>query len=141
MTKDVSRFSAGPDIGKLILRLAIGGMMLLHGIAKARGGIDGIKGMMASKGLPEILAMGAYVGEILAPILLIVGFATRPAAAVLAFNMVVAIALAHSGEIFQLSAHGGWAIELPMLFMLGSLALVFLGSGRFSLSRGRTRWD
>jgi len=141
MTNDVSRISAGPDIGKLILRLAIGGMMLLHGIAKLRGGLDGIKGMVASKGLPEIMAYGVYVGEVLAPLLLIVGFLTRPAAAILAINMVVAIALAHSGEIFQLSAHGGWAIELPMLFMLGSLALVFLGAGRFSVSRGRSRWD
>lgn len=141
MTDDISRASVGADWGKLILRLAIGGMMLLHGIAKIRGGLDGLKGMLASKGLPEFLATGVYVGEVLAPVLLIFGLATRPAAAVLAFNMVVAIALAHSGEVFKLSQHGGWAIELPMLFLLGSVALVFLGAGRISLSRGRSRWD
>lgn len=130
------------DLGKLLLRLAMGGMLLLHGIAKVRGGVGGISGMLESKGLPGFFAYGAYVGEVLAPALILLGLFTRPAAAVMAFNMVVAVALAHPGDIFKLNPQtGGWAIELAMLFLMGGLALVFTGAGKYSVSRGRGPWD
>lgn len=46
--------------------------MLFHGIAKLLHGLEGIKGMLASKGLPAFFAYGAYVGEIIAPLLIII---------------------------------------------------------------------
>jgi putative oxidoreductase len=129
------------DVGKLILRLAVGGLMLFHGIGKVLNGVGGISDMLVSKGLPGFMAYGVYAGEVLAPIIILIGFLTRPAAAVLAVNMVAAIALAHSSDIFRLGEHGEWPIELPMFYLLASLALVFLGSGRFSVSRGRRPLD
>ncbi|MFV0415677.1 MAG: DoxX family protein [Chthoniobacterales bacterium] len=130
------------DVGLLILRIAVGGLMLFHGIAKLSKGLDGLKGMMAGRGLPEVMAYGAYVGEILAPILIIIGLATRPAAALVAFTMLTAIYVAHSADIFTLSERGGGlAIELPLLFLLGSLALVFTGSGKLGLRKGRKPLD
>ena len=121
------------DLGKLILRLAVGGLMIFHGIAKAIGGIDFMDGMLAAKGLPAFIKYGAYLGEIVAPALLLLGFQTRAAAGVLLFNMLMAIFLAHSQDIFSLSKHGGLAIELPLFFVLGALALIFLGGGRYAL--------
>lgn len=141
-TRANSSRNASWDLGILIVRLAVGGMMLLHGIGKIRGGVSGIADMLAARGLPEIMAYGAYVGEVLAPALIIVGFWTRPAALLLIVNMITAIALAHSADILKLDPQsGGWAIELQMFYLLGALALVCTGAGRFSLSGGRGKLD
>ena len=72
------------DTGKLILRLALGILILLHGIAKLSSGVSGVGGMLASHGLPSALAYLVYVGEIVAPALVIIGFYTRPAAWIIA---------------------------------------------------------
>jgi putative oxidoreductase len=124
------------DLGKLVLRLTIGVLMLLHGIAKIRGGVGPIEGMLQGAGLPAALAYGAYVGEVLAPIAMIVGFQTRIAAILVAVNMLFAIGLAHMAQIAQLNAQsGGWAIETQGLFLFGAIAVALLGAGRFSVDR------
>lgn len=126
--------SRNQNIGLLILRLSIGFMLLLHGISKVADGLSGLKGMLAGMGMPEFFAYGALVGEVVAPVLLIIGLLTRPAAAVVAFNMLVAVAMAHSAAIFSLTPMGGWAIELPMLFFFPAVALIFTGGGKYIIS-------
>ena len=128
------------DLGLLIFRLTLGGLMLLHGIAKIIHGVGGIEGMLSSKGLPTFFAYGVYIGEVIVPILLIIGFRTRIAAVVFAFNMFVAMLLAHSGDIFSLSKHGGWAVELIGLFLFGAIALFFTGGGKYAWSSTHN-WD
>ena len=124
------------ELGKFVLRVTIGLLILLHGIAKVTHGVDGIAGMLEAKGLPGVLAYGAYVGEVLAPLMLIVGFQTRIAAILVAVNMLFAIGLAHAGEVFALNAQsGGWAIELQGMFLFGAIAVALLGAGRFSFDR------
>ncbi|WP_146898435.1 DoxX family protein [Adhaeribacter aerolatus] len=130
----------GNDTGRLILRLAVGGLLLLHGISKLINGIGWLVGMLDGKGLPGVLAYGVYVGEVIAPILLLIGFRTRIAAIIIVINMLVAIFTAHAAEITTMGQSGGWAIELPMMFLLGALALFFLGGGRYAAST-RDRWD
>lgn len=122
------------DIGLLITRLAVGGMMLFHGVAKIMhpGSVGYIEGMLTSNGLPAFIAYGVYIGEVLAPLLVIAGFKSRIGALVIAINMVFAIFLAHAGDIFSLTQHGGWAIELQMFYLMGALAIVFTGSGRYA---------
>ena len=132
--------SQSSDTGKLILRLAVGGLLLLHGISKFINGIDFLVGMLEGKGLPGVLAYGVYIGEIIAPIFLVLGFRARIAALVVVVNMLTAIVFAHAQEIGQLGKSGGWAIELPALFLLGALAVFFLGAGRYAMST-RNRWD
>lgn len=123
------------DAGKLLLRVTLGLLILLHGIAKITQGVSGIEGMLTAHGLPAFIAYGAYIGEVLAPILLIIGFYSRVAALVIAFNMIVAIALAHAGELFQLDKQGGWALELQGMFLFTAIALALTGPGRFSINR------
>lgn len=126
------------DLGKLLLRLAVGGLMLFHGIAKLQHGIHGIEQRVIGAGLPTIVAYGVYLGEIVAPVFMILGVWTRLAGLVVVVNMVVAIALAHSHDVFKLSEKGGaWAIELPMFYLVGGLAVACLGAGRFSVTGGR----
>ncbi|KPU88668.1 GntR family transcriptional regulator [Variovorax paradoxus] len=122
------------DTGKLILRVALGILILLHGIAKVSKGVDGIGGMLASHGLPGVLAYLVYVGEIVAPVLLIIGLYTRPAAAIVAINMLVAIWLVHRKDLGALNGQGGWALELQGMFLFAAIALAFTGGGRFGLN-------
>lgn len=124
------------DAGKLILRLTLGILMLLHGIAKISGGVDGLEKMVAGAGLPSVLAYGVYVGEVLAPLLVIFGFYARFGAAIIVVNMLFAIFLAHRTDLFLLTRSGGWALELQGFFLFTALALVFMRPGRFGINRG-----
>lgn len=123
------------DLGKLILRLTLGSLILLHGIAKLRHGIGPIQGMVTGMGLPAVFAYGVYVGEVLAPLMLILGFYARIGALLIAVNMVFAILLAHTGQLTTLTATGGWALELQGMFLFTALALVLLGPGRIGLNQ------
>lgn len=123
------------DTGKLILRLALGTLILLHGIAKLSSGIDGIARMVTSAGLPDWVAWGVYVGEVVAPLMVIAGWFSRIGAAIIAANMVFAVALAHRSELFQLNSTGGWELELQGMFFFTALAIACLGPGRYSVNR------
>jgi putative oxidoreductase len=129
------------DRGKLVLRLAVGFLLLLHGIFKLRNGIGWMAGPLSSVGLPAFIGYGAYVGEVVAPLLLIVGKFARIAGLVIAFDLLMAIVLVLRGKVFSLNQGGGWAIELEMFFLLCGIAIFLLGSGRYSLSKGQGRWD
>lgn len=133
--------SAAEDTGKLLLRLSIGVLILLHGLAKVSGGVAGIGGMLAKMGMPGTFAYLVYVGEVLAPILLIAGVWTRAAALVVAINMVFAVVLVHMGELTSRGATGGWALELQGMYFFGSLAIALLGAGRYSAGGINGRWN
>ncbi len=129
------------NLGKLILRASLGLMMLPHGLHKLQHGVDGISSMLTDKGLPSFIAWGVIVGEVVAPLFMIVGYQTRLAALVFAFNMAVATALAHASDIFSFSEYGAWKPELPMLYLFGALSVFLIGGGSYSVGRGRGRWD
>ena len=137
----MSIFDKCEDTGKLILRLMVGVLLLLHGIAKMKGGVDWMTGMLAESGLPGFIRYGVYVGEVVAPILLIVGLYARPAGLIVAFNMLVAVLLVRRADMFVIGQGGGLAVELELLFALGGVAIYCLGSGKYSLSRGNGKWD
>lgn len=118
------------NVGKLILRLALGGLVLLHGLAKLQGGVGSIERMLTATGLPPLLAYGVYVGELVAPVLVLLGFYARIGAALIAVNMIMAIFLAHRAELLALGGSGGWALELQGMFLFGALALMLIGPGR-----------
>lgn len=122
------------DLGKLILRLSLGLFVLLHGVAKITGGIGFITQVVQGAGLPGFVAYGVYIGEVVAPILVILGLHARIGAAVVAVNMLFAIFLVHSAELFMLGQSGGWALELQGMFLFGAIAIALMGPGRFSVN-------
>lgn len=129
--------SLSPDAGKLILRSCVGLLMLFHGIAKIMhpGSLDFIGGMLSANGVPAILAYGVYIGEVVAPLMVVVGYQARIGGLLIVANMAVAILLAHSGDFFSLTEHGGWAVELQIFYLLSALAVVFLGSGKLAFKQ------
>lgn len=127
------------NLGFLTVRLSIGIMMLLHGIAKLIGGIDPIQEMVVAKGLPAFLAYGVYVGEVIAPLLILIGYRTRLAALVFILNCIGIIWFGNH-SVFGLDAYGGWGAELPGLFLFAALSLCFTGAGKYALSTDN-KWD
>ncbi|WP_290524630.1 DoxX family protein [Alcanivorax sp.] len=122
-----------PDLAKLILRLTAGILMLLHGIGKLYSGVGWIAQELASHNLPGFLAYGVFIGELVAPIMVIIGLHTRVGAVLMAGNMLVAIVLVHMGQIFSLTSNGGWTLELQGVFLFTSIAIFFLGAGRYAV--------
>lgn len=129
------------DHGKLILRLMLGVLTLFHGVDKIIGGIDGIVDRFDSAGLPGAIAYLVYIGEVVAPLLIVAGYWTRAAAVVVAGNMVVAVLLAHSGDFLTLTPNGGYGLELQLFFLLSAIAIIALGAGRYSVAGARGQWN
>ena len=128
------------DLGLLILRISVGGLMLLHGIAKLQHGVGFIAQVVEGAGLPSFITYGVYVGEVIAPLLIILGYSTRAASVIFAGNCLVAALLVHSQDIFTLNNQGGWTVELLGLYFFGAVALVFTGGGKYALS-SKHIWD
>jgi putative oxidoreductase len=122
-----------PDIAKLILRLSLGVLMLFHGVHKLIYGIDGVSAMLNAHGLASFFAYGVYMGELIAPIFIILGLYARAASAVLAFNMLTAIYLAY-GFSMTFSKYGGLVWETPLLYLIMAVLVILLGSGRFAVN-------
>jgi putative oxidoreductase len=133
----MNRFNSD-DVGKLVIRLVLGVLILMHGINKLINGVNHIEQMAQGVGLPGVVAYGAYIGEAVGPILLILGFYSRVGATLIAINMIFAIGLAHRGEILQLTQHGGWALELQGMYLFTAVGLALTGAGRIAF---KSRWN
>ena len=128
------------DLGMLISRIAIGFPMLVYGVNKIIHGIGFIEKMMTMHGLPSVFAYGVFVGEIIAPVMLIIGFKARLAGLIFAANCFTATILAQTANIFKLNEFGGWALELLAIYMLISISFFFTGAGKYAVSTG-SKWD
>jgi putative oxidoreductase len=130
-------FLRNNDLGLLLLRLTVGGLMLFHGVHKLIYGVSAIEDMLAGLGLPGFIAYFSLAAELLASVLIVLGAWTRVASVVMVGNMAVAILMAHLSVIFSVDPMtGGWAIELPMLYLLGAAVLCFTGGGKYALTKG-----
>ena len=129
------------DFGKLVLRSVLAILILLHGISKIIGGPGFIVGLVAKIGLPPAFAYLVYVGEVVAPLLVLFGIWTRAGAAIIAINMIVAILLVHTGQLFEMAKTGGWALELQGMYLGAAIAVALLGAGRYSVGGLAGKWN
>lgn len=124
-----------PDAGKLLMRIMLGGILLFHGVHKAIYGIDEITSMLVSSGLPGFIGYGVYVGELIAPAMVLLGVLARPAAFFIMVNMIMAWVLADASNTFRLDDQGGLAIEGLLFYFLSAAAIMLLGAGRYALMK------
>lgn len=139
-TSLVNRLLATDDgAGALALRFPVGIIFAAHGAQKLFGwfggyGLEGTGQFFASVGLNPgyLLALLAGLAEFFGGLALVAGLLVRPAAAALAFAMLVAIFAVHWGKGF-FAASGGY--EFALALFAASLSLLFSGAGRFSVDR------
>ena len=123
------------DVGKLLLRILVAGLMLFHGIDKVVHGTGHVAADLRSHGLPAFLASGLYLGEVLAPLLILAGAWTRLAALVYAGNVAFATLLVHGTDFLHLKPTGAWAAELWVFYIVSPLVIALLGPGRYTVRR------
>jgi len=117
------------SVGLLALRIAIGGLMLVHGLQKLMnfselaGQFPDPLGMGSQLSL--IAAIGAEVG---CSLLVMLGLGTRLAALPLAFTMFVALFLVHASDPWQMK-------ELAAVYLCVYLSLILTGGGEFSIDQ------
>lgn len=133
--------SSREDLGRLILRVALAVLLLFHGVSKLMGGVGFITGMLEKMGLPAAIGYLVYVGEVIAPLLILFGVWTRLAAIIVAGNMIVAVLLVHTKQFFTMSETGGWALELQGMYFFAAIALALLGAGRYSIGGRAGKWN
>jgi putative oxidoreductase len=129
------------DLGKLVLRAALAIFLLFHGVSKLIGGVGFIAGMLAKAGMPSAIAYLVYIGEVIAPVLILIGLWTRAAALVVVINMIVALVLVHANQFFTMSQTGGWALELQGFYLFSAVAIALLGAGRYSVGGIAGKWN
>ena len=118
-----------PRAAMVLLRTTLALLMLFHGWAKIRHGIGGIELMVEARGAPGWLAYAVYLGEVVAPLLLLVWLWVVPAALVIAINMLVAFFLVHTKQVLMLQNSGGWSLELQAFFFVTAI-VVAMGSSK-----------
>lgn len=133
--------NASEDLGKFLLRSTLAILILFHGVAKLLNGVGFIAGLVAKFGLPPAFAYLVYVGEVIAPLMVLFGLWTRLGALVIAANMIVAVVLVHMGDLTSLTKNGGWALELQAMFLVAALTVALLGAGRYSVGGSGGRFN
>ncbi|RPH39557.1 MAG: DoxX family protein [Planctomycetota bacterium] len=122
------------DWGITVLRVAVGGIFVAHGVQKlAVFGISGLAGFMSQLGIPfpTLSAVAVTAAELGGGLALVAGLFTRWAALPLAFSMAVAAVTVHLKGGFFLPD----GVEYVLTLFLASIALVLTGSGSFSIDR------
>ena len=123
------------DTGKLILRLTTG-LILFHGISKIFHGVGFMGAALAAFHLPTFVAYGVYVGEVLAPLFIILGLWTRIASLVVVFNMIMAVLLEAYRNAFVIQRTGAWGLEAEAFFFLTALVVFLIGAGKYRIGQG-----
>jgi len=119
----------------LILRLATGGALVIHGYPKAKGGRVQAGQWMKSMGIPPVAADLATVLEFLGGIFLVIGFLTPLVGLFLAIQF-GSISLMKSSKMhakFISMEQGKPTYEIDVLYALLALVFLFLGAGTYSL--------
>ena len=124
------------DLGLLFLRLGLGICFFMHGFGKILHGVGGVKSILVDAGLPSFLAYFAYLGEILAPIMIAVGFYSRVGAAlVLGYSLVILYSFYGLSNLLELTNVNGFKAELIYLYITISLCIISSGSGKYAIKQ------
>lgn len=135
--KFLDLFNTDKALAPLLLRVGVGLALMPHGAQKLFGwfggyGLEGTGQWMASIGLQPGLLMAALAGaaEFFGGLALLLGLLTRPAAALTAFTMLIAVFSVHIGNGFFMANNG---YEYAFVLLVAALSLLISGGGRYSV--------
>lgn len=118
------------DLGLLVLRVGVSALMLTHGFPKL---IQLIEGNTALVGDPIgvgtlISSILVVIGEVIAPVLILIGLKTRLAAIPAAITMAIAAFMVHGADPLAKK-------EMALLYLIAFVAIALMGAGRFSIDK------
>lgn len=117
------------DLGKLLLRLGFGGLMIPHGISKLQNLLSGSPQFANPFGIGEIPTLIlAIIAELVCPILVILGIKTRLASIPVIITMAVAAFIIHGGDPWGKK-------EMALLYLVGYTAIALIGSGSYAVKK------
>ena len=117
----------------LVLRLALGAIMIAHGYKKVFGGFHGHQEFVSSLGIPGWMAYLSTATEFFGGIAIVLGVATRFFALAFIIEMAVAIWKVHFKNGF--TGQGGY--EFPLAMVAIAFALMCFGGGPFGFNFGK----
>ncbi|WP_308993778.1 DoxX family protein [Mariniflexile litorale] len=116
-----------PDLGLLILRIGFAGMLLTHGIPKLNLLFESPIKFADPIGVGEITSLIlTLIGEVLAPILILIGFRTKLAAIPVIITMFVAAFIVHASDAMAVK-------EKALLYLIGFVVIFLTGAGKYSI--------
>lgn len=138
IAKQIKTYSLKSSFGLLFLRVIFGICVLTHGISKIQNftsSMQFIQELLIKNNLPQIMSYGVFVGEVIAPFLIIIGLFTRISSIIVFLNCLTILYLAHLSNLFGMTPQGGFINEIVFLYIGCSLCLIFTGSGKFALRK------
>lgn len=127
-------------LGWPLVRFVAGAMLAVHGWNKVTGDMGAFAGHLDKMGMPipTVAAWLSALAELVGGAFMAIGLFARPAGFVVAFNMIVALLLAHAGDIPKIgSGAEGVRAEYPLLLAAVGLATMLRGAGGFSVDGAR----
>ena len=115
------------DFALAILRVGFSGMMLTHGIPKISMLLDNPSGFSDPIGIGATATLIlAIVGEVVGPLLVLIGFKTRIAAIPVIATMAAATFIVHANDPFGIK-------EKAILFLIAFIVIALAGPGKYSV--------
>lgn len=115
------------DLGLLILRIGFAGMLLTHGIPKIKLLFESPIKFADPIGVGETTTLIlALIGEVVAPILILIGFKTKLATIPSMITMFVAVFIIHASDPIGIK-------EKAILYLVGFLVIFLTGAGKYSI--------
>ena len=138
-----SIFKTDDDFAIFIARLALGIVILPHGLQKLLGlfggpGFSGTMNFFVQQGIPSVIAFLIIICESFGSIGLIIGFLSRLAALGITLDMLGAILLVHLPNGFFMNWFGaqqGEGFEYHILAVGLALVVLIKGAGKWSIDR------
>ncbi len=109
----------------LVMRVALGAIMVGHGSQKVFGGLHHHAQFVASLGLPAWTGYLSSFTEFIGGLLILAGLFTRVAALAICIDLAVAIWKVH----FHNGMMGNGGYEFPLAAATLAFALIFFGAG------------
>tara|TARA_B100000508_G_scaffold113525_1_gene92146 strand:- start:123 stop:497 length:375 start_codon:yes stop_codon:yes gene_type:complete len=118
------------DLGLLILRIGVSALMLTHGFPKLMSLIGGNTAVVGDPiGVGGLISsILVIIGEVIAPVLIIIGLKTRWAAVASAITMAVAAFIVHGADPLGKK-------EMALLYLIAFIAIAFMGAGKISVDK------
>jgi len=138
-------WNPGADLGLLLLRFAVGGVVFAHGVQKVFGmwgypGIAEFTRSVQAAGYQQAssLAWATGIAEVVAGAFVVLGLLTPMAAAAILAIKINSVALALTTGAALLAGTGPVTVEGDVVLGVAAAALVLTGPGHVALDNGRT---